>query len=95
MNRKNYKKKVAEIFSFKSPKSEKFKQITQEDNNSPKETKEGQNKGSAMANVQPKTEVTQVINKRDVIVIGAGLSGKYYWIPLVRQKLLDFIIFLF
>lgn len=76
MNRKNYKRKVAEIFSFKSPKAEKLKQITHTDN-LPTKPMEEDNKATTMATVQQKTDIAQFGKKRDVIVIGAGLSGKY------------------
>uniref|UniRef100_A0A6G1SDQ5 Amine oxidase n=1 Tax=Aceria tosichella TaxID=561515 RepID=A0A6G1SDQ5_9ACAR len=82
MNKKEYKKKVAELFSFKSPKVEKYKKLTHSDNTSlGKQDQVNDDKGEKeddiMASTAPKStsDIVQFGKKRDVIIIGAGLSG--------------------
>jgi hypothetical protein len=83
MNKREYKKKVAELFSFKSPKSERFKKLTQSDETVEKQIDtpdKGEKKDEDdMAPSTPKTasDIALYGKKRDVIIIGAGLSGKF------------------
>lgn len=82
MNKKEYKKKVAELLSFKSPKSEKYKKITQ-DVAAPLEQTEqsnethGEQESAMAARTSSASDITLYGKKRDVIIIGAGLSGKF------------------
>lgn len=79
MNSKDYKKKVAEIFQFKSPKSNKFKKITAGDKDKEAEGEASEDSTMASSSISPKptSNIAQFSKKRDVIVIGAGLSGKW------------------
>lgn len=75
MNKKEYRRKVAEIFSFKSPRSEKVKAITAGEN-LPTQKQTGEDENNTMASVKQESNTAQLVKKRDVIVIGAGLSGE-------------------
>lgn len=85
MNKKEYKRKVAELFSFKSPNSKKRKEsLAQSDKISPdkqptRSDAEGEMEENKMASSAVKliNDKAQSDKKRDVIVIGAGLSGKF------------------
>lgn len=82
MNKKEYKKKVAELFSFKSPKTEKYKRISEDETPPKKRQTEGERSGDNDHDTMPTTPKTATDialygKKRDVIIIGAGLSGKY------------------
>jgi hypothetical protein len=84
MNKRKYKKKVAELFSFKSPKSENHQKNSYINNSFAEQgasdtQSDKKSEDMASSTVAPTTttssEIAQHGKKRDVIVIGAGLSG--------------------
>lgn len=79
MNRKEYKKKIAGLLSYKFPKSDKHKRIK----NSEEQTSNSDAGGdralmeSNTMSVPAQKSASEVqAKKRDVIIIGAGLSGE-------------------
>lgn len=80
MNKKDYKKKLADILSFKSAKPEKLKLMAPSDSTKRQTQQSHKAANNPMASSLPKattsSETTQFVKKHDVIIIGAGLSGK-------------------
>lgn len=81
MNKKEYKKRIAGLFQFKSPKSEKYKSIASTEHIL--ETSAGSDKVStdendkmSVSTQRSGSDIAQYGKKRDVIIIGAGLSGE-------------------
>lgn len=87
MNKKEYKRKVAELLSFKSPNSKKHKELAkgdsisleQEQIKSDAKNEVEEDKMASPATKSTTNDKAQSDKKRDVIIIGAGLSGKFRW----------------
>ena len=73
---KEYGKKVIEFLAFKSS-SPKMKKLKASEGNQETSKKAGGEKGDSLRDAPTtSTETNPQTNKRDVIIIGAGLSGK-------------------